>query len=41
MSCREIVEFEISKAQARNAVAKEARLIAEYENFQSKGYKSI
>ena len=41
MSCREIVEFEISKTQAGNAVAKEDRLIAEYENFQSEGYKSI
>ena len=41
MSCREIAEeFKIGKTQAAN-VANEARLRAEYENFQGKDYKHI
>ena len=42
MSCREIAEeFKIGKTQAANVVANEARLRAEYENFQGKDYKHI
>ena len=42
MSCREIIEeLKIGKTQAANVVASVARLRAENENFQGKGYKHI
>ena len=42
MSCREIAgQFQIGKTQAANPVKNEASLIAEYENFQGKGFKYL
>ena len=42
MSCKEIAEqFKIGKTQATNVVKNEARLRAEYENFQGKGLKHL
>ena len=42
MNCRERAEqFQIGKTQAANPVKNEASLIAEYENFQVKGFKHL
>ena len=42
MSCREIADqFNIGKTQAANILGNEARLRADYESFQGKGYKHV